>query len=226
MTEEFTEKIKFDEKGLVPAIVQEAGTGKVLMLAYMNAESLRLSRETGYTHFWSRSRQKLWKKGETSGHTQRIRNIFFDCDADTLLVTVDQTGPACHTGQKSCFFKGLEPPGEGEDIFRDPMGIFRELTAVIADRRERPVKGSYVNRLLEGGGEFIRAKVLEECREVLEASMEGDRKQVVYEAADLLFHLMILLFNEGLDMEDAAAELSGRFGRPPRKGEASDRGGA
>ncbi len=108
MNEEAIKQIKYDERGLVPAIVQEAGTRRVLMLAYMNAASLRLSLETGYTHFWSRSRETLWKKGETSGHIQKITDIRYDCDADTLLVTVEQTGPACHTGEKSCFFRILE----------------------------------------------------------------------------------------------------------------------
>jgi phosphoribosyl-ATP pyrophosphohydrolase/phosphoribosyl-AMP cyclohydrolase len=141
-------------------------------------------------------------------------------------VIVDQTGPACHLGKKSCFFNALEPPPGKEDIIDDPMEIFRELSAVMADRRDRPVEGSYVNRLLEGGGELIRSKVAEECREVVEASAAGDKDQIVYETADLLFHLMVLLFNEGLELEDAAAELSRRFGGPPGKGETTDLGKA
>ena len=216
---DITDSIKFDERGLVPAIIQEEGSGRVLMLAYMNAESLKISLETGFTTFWSRSRQKLWKKGETSGHLQKVKSLFYDCDADTLLIIVEQTGPACHTGKKSCFYRAVDTPGGegGGALFKDPLKIFSDLAGVIADRESRPQEGSYVNRLLSGGKDLIGEKVLEESGEVVEAYREKDRGEVLYEAADLVFHLMVLLHSSDLDMIDVAGELAGRFGKPPRK---------
>lgn len=229
MNKKFEEDIKFDERGLVPAIVQEEGTGRVLMLAYMNAESLGMSIETGFTHFWSRSRQKLWKKGETSGHLQKIRDIFYDCDLDTLLVTVEQTGPACHTGMKSCFYRMVGVPGEAENIPAGNMdqagNILDDLQRVIADRKTNPKEGSYVSSLFGDGKDKMRAKVMEESREVVEASAEEDRDQVLYEAADLLFHMMVLLEAHDLGIDPVRQELTRRFGNPPKKDQGTKKAG-
>ncbi len=221
MKETMIERIKFDERGLVPTIIQDAGTGQVLMMAYMNRESLGLSLSTGYTHFWSRSRQSLWKKGETSGHLQRICAVYYDCDADTLLVTVEQTGPACHTGHRSCFYRAAHAEGEvSPPPVLEPWRVLTDLTAVIEERKANPKEGSYVNRLLQGG-DLVRDKVIEESQEVVEASGENDRGQVVYEAADLLFHLMVLLAAHGLDLGKVTAELAKRLGHPPKKEESA-----
>jgi phosphoribosyl-ATP pyrophosphohydrolase/phosphoribosyl-AMP cyclohydrolase len=208
--------ITYDAQGLVPAVVQERCTGQVLMVAYMNRESLRMSLETGFTHFWSRSRRKFWKKGEESGHVQRIREIRYDCDADCLLVTVDQTGPACHTREKSCFFRVL---GGGDACPVPAAGgdVLDRLEEVIRDRKANPQPGSHVTRLLAGGPEAAREKVAEESGETLEASREGDRRQIVYESADLLFHLMVLLASHDLTLAQVRDELASRFGNPPRK---------
>lgn len=214
------EQINFDERKLVPAIVQDDDSGQVLMMAYMNPESLELSLETGYTHFWSRSRKKLWKKGETSGHFQKIKAIYYDCDADTLLVSVDQTGPACHTGNKSCFFRIISNSVEGKEtafIHRGSWLILRDLEEVIIDRKKNPREGSYVGKLFREGKKLIRDKILEESREVVEASAEDDSDQIVYEAADLIFHLMVLLSAHGLGIEQVKKELMRRFGNPPKK---------
>ncbi len=222
MNEEAIKQIKYDERGLVPAIVQEAGTRRVLMLAYMNAASLRLSLETGYTHFWSRSRETLWKKGETSGHIQKITDIRYDCDADTLLVTVEQTGPACHTGSKSCFYNPLgrfEGGGAAE-----PGTVLGELEAVILERKAAPRGDSYTSRLFEVGPKLIRDKVLEESRETAEASDAGDARQLVYEAADLLYHLLVLLAAHDVRIADVAGELARRAGNPPKKEQGPRRG--
>ncbi len=220
MNQSTIEQIKFDERGLAPAIVQDASTGRVLMLAYMNPDSVRASIETGYTHFWSRSRRKLWKKGETSGHIQKIRAMYYDCDADTILVSVDQTGPACHTGHTSCFFNFLGPFTD-DCMLSGPAGswhILKDLQAVIQDRKIHPKEGSYTTRLLQGGPEKSREKVLEESAEVAEASRENDRKQIIYEAADLIYHLMVNLAAHDLDFEQVNAEIARRFGKPPKKG--------
>jgi phosphoribosyl-ATP pyrophosphohydrolase/phosphoribosyl-AMP cyclohydrolase len=208
--------IKYDEHGLVPAIVQEEGTGVVLMLAYMNEASLGMSLETGFTHFWSRSRRTFWKKGETSGHLQEIRAIHYDCDADTLLVTVRQTGAACHTGEKSCFYR-LLGPGEAAAVPFNVGEILARLEGVIEDRKANPREGSHVGALLRDGGVPAAAKVLEESGEAVRAFLEKDHGQVVWEAADLLFHLLVMLHAGGADLNEVTAELQRRFDNPPRK---------
>jgi len=198
-------KIKFDEKGLVPAIAQEASTGKVLMLAYMNAESLRLTVETGYATYYSRSRQQLWKKGETSGNLQKVISMAYDCDGDAILLQVDQTGPACHTGEKSCFFN---PIIEGNQPAT--AQVLEEVYSVIEDRDINPKEGSYTNYLLKKGVEKIAKKVGEEASETIIAAVKGNAAEVAGEAADLLYHLSVLLYQQGLTLQDVWGELKKR----------------
>jgi phosphoribosyl-ATP pyrophosphohydrolase/phosphoribosyl-AMP cyclohydrolase len=215
MNTDCIDRIKFDDKGLVPAIIQEEGTGTVLMLAYMNRESLAMSIASGYTHFWSRSRQSFWKKGESSGHVQQIRAIHWDCDADTLLVTVRQTGVACHTGEKSCF--DCSSPYSGCSWTGAPGGVLASLEALVADRRANPRQGSYTNRLLADPG-LAREKVVEEAAEVAKAARSEGAERLVSESADLLYHLVTLLAAHDLSLDDVTRELARRHGNPPRKG--------
>ena len=198
-------KIKFDESGLVPAIAQEASTGKVLMLAYMNAESLSLTVETGYATYYSRSRQQLWKKGETSGNLQKVISMAYDCDGDAILMQVDQIGPACHTGEKSCFFN---PIIEGKQPAT--AQVLEEVYGVIEDRDINPKEGSYTNYLLKKGVEKIAKKVGEEASETIIAAIKGDAGELCYEASDLLYHLMVLLYNQGVTPAELWAELKER----------------
>ena len=199
-------KIKFDEKGLVPAIAQDATTGQVLMLAYMNAESLQQTLDSGYATYYSRSRQQLWRKGETSGHWQKIRAISYDCDGDALLLTVDQTGPACHTGEISCFHHPVvvdeEPPATA--------AILQEVYDTIVDRAIHPQEGSYTNYLLAKGVEKTCKKVGEEASEAIIAAVKDSREELCYEAGDLLYHLLVLLYQRGLKPQDVWEELARR----------------
>jgi phosphoribosyl-ATP pyrophosphohydrolase/phosphoribosyl-AMP cyclohydrolase len=202
--------IKFDAAGLIPAVVQERGSGRVLMLAYMNRESLERTLTTGYTHFFSRSRQTLWKKGETSGHTQRVTSLRLDCDGDTVLVEVEQTGPACHTGSPTCFFRRVE----GEQLTPDPDGggaMLDRVYRIIQDRKAHPVEGSYVASLLAGGADKILKKVAEEAGEVLLASKNGERGQIVWEVADLWFHTLVALGHHDIPPTAIYDELAKRF---------------
>ncbi len=200
--------IRWNEQGLVPAVAQDAADGTVLMLAWMNEESLRLTLETGFATYWSRSRQKLWKKGETSGHTQEVLAVKYDCDADALLLTVRQTGPACHTGARSCFFNDLKPADEDE--LPATSAILEQVYGVIADRRANPQEGSYTNYLLDKGIEKICKKVGEEASETIIAAMKDSREEVTYEAADLLYHLLVLCFDRGVTPADLWEELKRR----------------
>jgi len=208
-------QVKWDGRGLVPAVVQDVADGRVLMLAYMDRESLAKTVETGFTHFHSRSRGVLWKKGETSGHVQRVREIRLDCDGDTILVKVDQTGPACHTGAPTCFFRVSE---NGARLVRDEEAgtLYGELATLFATIQERRAAGdpeaSYVARLFSKGRDAILKKVAEEAGEVLLAAKDGDPKAVTREAADLLFHLLVALAEAGVDPADVAAELRARRG--------------
>lgn len=208
--------VRFDAAGLVPAIVQEQGSGRVLMLAYMNRESLALTVKTGFTHFFSRSRRTLWRKGETSGHTQRVRSIRLDCDGDALVVEVDQTGPACHTGAPSCFFRTIE----GRRLVRaavEPNGaVLDRVYRVIRDRKTHPVDGSYVAALFAGGLDKILKKVAEEAGEMLLASKNGSRDQIVWETADLWFHSLVALGHHDIPPAAIYEELERRFGARPR----------
>jgi len=198
--------IRFDDKGLVPAIAQDARTGQVLMLAYMNCESLEMTVETGYATYYSRSRQQLWKKGESSGHTQKVLDLRYDCDGDAILLQVEQTGPACHTGEKSCFFNAMK-----EDVqLPATSGIVQEVYDVIADRKIHPKEGSYTNYLLTKGVEKICKKVGEEASECIIAAMKRCPDELRYEAADLIYHLMVLLYDGGVTPDELWQELKGR----------------
>jgi phosphoribosyl-ATP pyrophosphohydrolase len=216
---ELAERIKWSEDGLVPAIVQDAQSKEVLMLAYMNKESLKLSVESGVTWFWSRSRNELWNKGATSGHTQQIRSMSYDCDADTLLVRVDQKGPACHTGAYSCFFNEIEVAGAKKDAEAEASGesrfaILGELESVIAQRYAERPEGAYTTYLFEKGLDKILKKVGEEATEAIIAAKNNDNDELRSEASDLLFHLLVLLRERGLPLDDVMTELQGRHGKP------------
>ncbi len=202
-------RIKFDDKGLVPVITQDIKTGTVLMLAYMNEEALQMTLDSGYAVYFSRSRQTLWKKGETSGHVQKVRAIHYDCDGDTLLMLVEQAGAACHTGEYSCFHNELVSLVEGSKK-APSASILQEVFNIIADRKIHPKEGSYTNYLLDKGVEKICKKVGEEAAESIIAAVKGSREELRYEAADLVYHLLVLLFNQGLTPMDIWAELEKR----------------
>ena len=208
-------KIKFDDNGLVPAIVQEE-SGQVLMLAYMNEESLKKTIETGYTHFFSRSRQKLWKKGETSGNVQQVKELYYDCDGDAILVKVHQTGVACHTGTYSCFSgRRLDKNDKLPAIIEQPPQenlsvILYELYSVIKDRQRHPVEGSYTNYLFGAGQDKILKKVGEEAVETIIASKNGVEENILYEMGDLWYHCLVLLAFHGIKPENLFAELMNR----------------
>ncbi len=189
--------LRWNADGLIPAIAQDAATGEVLMLAWMNEESLRLTLETGYATYYSRSRRQLWRKGETSGHTQRVVRMMYDCDGDTLLMQVDQIGPACHTGKKSCFHN---PMIEGD--LPATAGVMDVIESTIADRAANPRPGSYTNYLLDKGAEKICKKVGEEATETVIAAMKDDPDALAGEAADLLYHLAVLLHAKGVKWQD------------------------
>lgn len=205
-------EIGWDAQGLVPAIVQDAHTGQVLMLAYMNAESLQRTLETGETWFWSRSRAELWHKGATSGNTQRVLDFRYDCDEDTLLVRVEPAGPACHTGQQSCFYRRLP---DGTEAGPPPAagGVLPHLEAVIQDRKAHPRPGSYTCHLFEDGLPRIIKKVGEEAIETLVAAQSEGDARLVSEVADLLYHTMVLLAARDLTWAKVEAELARRFGQ-------------
>jgi phosphoribosyl-ATP pyrophosphohydrolase/phosphoribosyl-AMP cyclohydrolase len=207
------EDVRFDERGLVPAIVQDARTREVLTLAYMNEESLRRTLAEGQTWFWSRSRSELWHKGATSGNTQRVVEVRLDCDADALVVLVEPRGPACHTGAVSCFARG--PAGEAVEDERDAFGIgvvLEELYAVVAGRRREMPAGSYTTYLFEQGLNKILKKVGEEAAETIIAAKDGDEKALTAETSDLIYHLVVLMVERGLTLEALAGELARRRG--------------
>jgi phosphoribosyl-AMP cyclohydrolase / phosphoribosyl-ATP pyrophosphohydrolase len=201
------QEVKFDREGLVPAVVQDATSGEVLMMAYMNRESLSKTIETGQTHFWSRSRQELWRKGETSGHTQALKSIAVDCDGDTLLVRVGQTGVACHTGNRSCFFREMKQSSESVAGFAQVVG---ELSRVIHDRKEKMPEGSYTTKLFSSGVDRILKKVGEEAGEVIIAAKNHNQGEIAWEVSDLFYHLLVLLEQEGVGLEEVARELENR----------------
>lgn len=196
--EEFIKSLKFDEKGLIPAIIVDSESKKVLTLAYMSKESLGISLDKGLTCFWSRSRQKLWLKGETSVNYQHIVDIRPDCDRDALLVAVKKDGPACHLGQDSCF-------GEGEEEFS-----LDGLLELIQGRKVEKKEGSYTTYLFEKGIDKILKKVGEEATEVIIAAKAGDKKETIYEVADLTYHVLVLLAQMGIGLDEIKAELASR----------------
>src|SRR3954466_8125372 len=193
--------VTFDERGLVPCVIQDWRSGEVLTLAYMNAEALRLSRETGELHLYSRSRQQLWHKGATSGHTQVVKALRFDCDNDAVLALVEPNGPACHTGERTCFFSG--------DTDALPYEALPGLERTLQDRISNPRPGSYTNELLRDPP-HIGEKVQEEAEEVARAAREESDERVAEEAADVLYHLAVLLRSRGLSLADAEEVLVGR----------------
>jgi phosphoribosyl-ATP pyrophosphohydrolase/phosphoribosyl-AMP cyclohydrolase len=198
-------QVAYDERGLVPCVVQDWGTGEVLTLAYMNAEALRRTRETGEAHFFSRSRQELWHKGQASGNTQAVRAIRYDCDGDALVLLVEPAGPACHTGERSCFYRGeLEP--------EPPFSVLPGLERTIAVRAAERPEGSYTVALLNEPGR-AGEKVQEEAEEVARAARQESDERVCEEAADLLYHLAVLLRGRDLDLSAAERVLDGRRGR-------------
>ena len=198
------DELKFDEKGLIPAIVVDAVTKQVLTLAYMNKESLQISMEKGLTCFWSRSRQELWLKGETSGNYQHIVSIEADCDNDALVIKVEPEGPACHLGTKSCFTK---PVWESEELHEFSLEGLMEL---LRGRKEEKKEGSYTTYLFEKGLDKILKKVGEECTEVIIAAKAEDKKETIYEIADLAYHVMVLMLQAGISLEDIHKELASR----------------
>ena len=197
-------ELNFDEQGLIPAIVQDHYTKEVLTLAYMNAESLAISAAEGRTCFYSRSRRCLWRKGETSGNVQRIVSITADCDRDALVIEVVKAGPACHTGAESCFF---EPVFVSDEL--KPF-CYEGLYQLIRGRKTDPKEGSYTTYLFEKGMDKILKKVGEECTEVIIAGAKGDRGETIYEIADLVYHLLVLMVESGIALRDVTAELEKR----------------
>lgn len=209
--------LRFDGGGLIPAVVQETGTDEVLMVAWMNAEALDRTLDTGLTHFWSRSRGALWQKGETSGHRQHVEAVYADCDRDTLLVRVHQEGVACHTGSRTCFFTRLDRDAAVEappSAAGAGPAVLDTVERVIQSRRAVPREGSYVSGLLAGGDARIAQKVGEEAAEVVVAALAEGSERLVAEVADLWFHTLVLLGARGLSARHVFAEL-GRRHRPP-----------
>ena len=198
------DELKFDEKGLIPASVVDAESKQVLTLAYMNRESLEISMNEGRTCFWSRSRQELWRKGETSGNVQHIVDVTADCDRDALVIRVNKTGPACHLGTDSCFNSPVFSSGAAE-----PFSV-NGLYALLEGRRETLPEGSYTTYLFQKGLDKILKKVGEECTEVIIAGKAGDKRETVYEIGDLMYHVMVLMVEMGISVDDVMAELASR----------------
>ena len=230
-------EVRFDERGLVPVVAQDADTGEVLMLAWANAEALARTHETGRAHYFSRSRQALWAKGDTSGNVQHVREIRVDCDADALVYRVSQTGPACHTGERTCFYRAVAADSSSADTAADsspdapvsdatdglteavdPRPVLARVDDIIARRfRDRPA-GSYTTYLFEKGIDKILKKVGEEATETVIAAKNENNQELRSEAADLLFHLLVLFRARGLPLAEVWDELDRRFGAAPREG--------
>jgi phosphoribosyl-AMP cyclohydrolase / phosphoribosyl-ATP pyrophosphohydrolase len=204
--------LQFNDQGLIPAIVQDTATGQVLMLAYMNREALERTFATGLAHYWSRSRAQLWQKGETSGHIQHVRDIRYDCDADTLLVSVEQEGVACHTGERSCFFQHL---AENPQCAHLPVseGLLHQIYEVVQERKRWTPQESYVASLMARGQDHVLKKVMEEAAEVLMASKDDRPEAIVYEMADLWFHAIVALGWHNIPPQQVFQELQRRFGK-------------
>lgn len=196
-------ELKYNSDGLIPAIVQDHYSKKVLMLAYMNAESLDITIKEGKTCFWSRSRQELWRKGETSGNTQQVVSIRTDCDKDTLLIDVIKAGPACHTGSETCFFEDIVTSEE------EPFS-YEGLYQMLVGRKVEKKEGSYTTYLFEKGIDKILKKVGEECTEVIIGAKGGDKAETVYEIADLLYHITVMMIEMGISLDEVTAELAKR----------------
>ncbi len=214
----FIDELRFNDKGLIPAIAQDWLDGAILMQAWMNRAALELTLSTGEVHYWSRSRQEMWHKGATSGHIQHLKGFRYDCDADVLLLTIEQTGDvACHTGARSCFYDDGPVPSEGgHEAAAPPADACTELMRVIEDRRNCPDEGSYTNRLLEGGDNQILKKIGEESAEFVMACKDNNANEIAGEAADLIFHLQVALAHHNVSWRDVQAVLANRRGAPRR----------
>ena len=204
-------ELKFNDKGLIPAIVQDADTKNVLMLAYVNETSFKKTLETGETWFYSRSRQELWHKGATSGNTQKIEDIYYDCDQDTLLILVKPAGPACHTGETSCFYRKLAKSTEknGENINNND--ILELLYELISERKQELPEDSYTTYLFEKGIDKILKKIGEESAEIIIASKNEPKEELIYETTDFLYHLLVLLVEKEVSLDQIEKELQNRY---------------
>lgn len=205
--------LKFDEKGLIPAIVQDHNTGQVLTLAYMNKESLEITIKEGRTCFWSRSRNELWRKGSTSGNYQKVVSIKADCDKDALVIEVIKNGPACHTGKESCFFNEVFNGNRSKTDRKNSLEkefSWQELYEIISQRRENPREGSYTSYLFEMGMEKILKKIGEESTEVIIAAGKKDKEETVYEIADLAYHIMVMMSEMEIEPKEITTELAER----------------
>lgn len=209
MNMEVFESLRYDNKGLIPAIIQDWKTGEVLMVGYMNKESIRRTLATGRTHFWSRSRGEYWLKGETSGHFQYVKGVMVDCDSDALLVKVEQVGNACHTGNRSCFFTPLVEPDIPEPE-TETSAILDEVFDVIKKRKTNPSTRSYTSRLMMEGKDRILKKIGEEASEVIIASKNDRENEIVYEVADMWFHSLLVLGYHGIEPAKVYEELRRR----------------
>lgn len=214
MNAELLKTIDWAKTLLLPVIAQEVTSGDVLMLAYMNEEALNLTLSTGFAHYYSRSRQNLWKKGETSGHFQYVKEAYLDCDSDTLLLKVEQKGVACHTGRTSCFFNRVDidnaPKEEAKEIHA--YSISDKIYQIIQERKHADPSSSYVASLLHKGDNSILKKVVEEAGEFCFACKDGDDKEMIYEAADLMFHALVALGAKNIHPSRVSKELERRFG--------------
>lgn len=221
--EQVSKHIRWDASGLVPAIVQDAQSKQVLMMAYMNRESLRLTLESGETWFWSRSREELWHKGATSGNVQTVVSMTYDCDGDTLLLQVNPKGPACHTGQTTCFYNEITVQGEKSEPVNNRgaaesgrFAVLAELEEVIAQREVERPEGAYTTYLFDKGVDKILKKVGEEASETIIAAKNKDNAELKLEISDLIYHLLVLLQERKLPLDEIMDELSRRHERPRR----------
>ena len=204
---DFIEKVDFEKgKGLVPAVVQDASNGRMLMQAYMNEEALRLTLARGKIHFWSRSKGRLWMKGEKSGHYSLVQNAVLDCDNDAILFKVQQIGPICHTGEETCFYQPIKP----EEAQRVDARMLERLFEVIRERIRNPTEISYVSRLTAKNEDSVLQKIGEEAVEIILAAKENKTKEITHEAADVIFHIMVLLAQKGINLRNIFKELDQR----------------
>ena len=215
---ELGQHLRFNEAGLIPAVAQDWLDGAVLMVAWMNAEAIERTLATGEVHYWSRSRQELWHKGATSGQLQKLRGLRYDCDADVLLLTIEQAcAGACHTGARSCFYEeGPKPSGGGPAALPPPADVCTELARVIEGRRDAPEPGSYTNKLLAGGDNAILKKIGEESAEFVMACKDDNAAEIAGEAADIVFHMQVALAHHGVSWRQVQEVLAQRRGAPRR----------
>ncbi|MDP4946845.1 MAG: bifunctional phosphoribosyl-AMP cyclohydrolase/phosphoribosyl-ATP diphosphatase HisIE [Cyanobium sp. MAG_102] len=215
---QFIGALRFNEAGLIPAVAQDWLDGAVLMVAWMNQQAIERTLASGEVHYWSRSRQELWHKGATSGHIQQLKGLRYDCDADVLLLSIEQSGDvACHTGARSCFYdNGPEPTAGGPSAAQPPADVCTELMRVIEGRRDLPEPGSYTNKLFEGGDNRILKKIGEESAEFVMACKDDNSEEIAAEAADIVFHLQVALAHHGVSWRQVQQVLAARRGAPRR----------